>query len=124
MNSSPTPCSCPIGLAIFHVGIAMPKTLQKVKKVSMLSKSGWTCKSSSWSHMQRLWKKAHETHAKALKKAEGDKALKKAEPLKKDTIHPVFLLPGCSSQMVKGGCLHILLLGASMATSWVEFCTI
>ena len=58
-------------------------------------------------HAEAL-KKAHETHAKALKKAEGDKTLKKAEPLKKDTIHPVFLLPGCSSQMVKGDCLHIL----------------
>ena len=50
------------------------------------------------------WKKAHETHAKALKKAEGDKT----KLLKKDTIHPVFLLPGCSSQLVKGDCLHIL----------------
>ena len=74
-------------------------------------------------HAEAL-KKAHETHAKVFKKAEGDKALKKAEPLKKDTIHPVFLLPGCSSQMVKGDCLHILFTRASMATSWVEFCTI
>ena len=54
-------------------------------------------------HAEAL-KKAHETHAKALKKAEGDKK----KTLKKDTIHPVFLIPGCSTQMVKGDCLHIL----------------
>ena len=54
-------------------------------------------------HAEAL-KKAHETHAKALKKADGDKK----KTLKKDTIHPVFLIPGCSTQMVKGDCLHIL----------------
>ena len=47
----------------------------------------------------------------ALEKAEGplEKGVfEKAErPLKKG-IHPIFTLPGVSSQMVKGDCLHIL----------------
>ena len=59
---------CLIGLATSHVGIVIAKTLQKVKKVNMWKGSEWTSKSSIWSHMQRLWKKAHVTHAKALKK--------------------------------------------------------
>ena len=39
-------------------------------------------------------KKAHEAHAKALKKADGDQT----KTWKKDTIHPVFLLPGTSNR--------------------------
>ena len=62
--------------------------------------------------VQDALEKAGKTLKKgALEKAEGPLkkgALEKAEkPLKKG-IHPIFTLPGVSTQMVKGGCLHIL----------------